>query len=184
MLWKSALVLLPVMAGFFDTPSPSGEPLISDILGIDKSITILTEYSLGLAEIAERLQDSSKYTIVLAPSNTAIMAMERKPWQDADPASKAPLLTAEDKDTRASDNIARFIKSHIVALDSASWKADVKKHNLLGQPLWYATNDNQRSIQPENIEVRNIRKAKNGEIWTINHILQIKASEDQRRPDL
>lgn len=84
----------------FDTPGPIAMPLsspppsdpnaggpgpviLSDVMARDKSINIFAGLVRDVASISQRLDDAAQNSTVLAPLNSAMEKMPRKPWEYA-----------------------------------------------------------------------------------------------------
>ncbi|CAI4218620.1 unnamed protein product [Parascedosporium putredinis] len=152
---------LPLMAPSNDkTNQPAaagqGEVILSDVIGRDKSINIFSGFTRDVACIETRLDDFKVNTTVLAPLNSAIEKLPRKPWEDPRDygAFGADAYEGEDGIDRAQRNLRRFVESHIVP--RSPW----------------AENDKVQAIKPDNIEVVNVASSvSNGEVWIIKGVI-------------
>ena len=63
-------------------PADDTTVLISDVLGRDRSINIFAGFTRDFAPVTQRFEDSSLNTTILAPVNSAIVSLPRKPWED------------------------------------------------------------------------------------------------------
>lgn len=155
----------------FDQPGPSGPPLLSDIIGINKRCTIMSDYALGLAQVATRLQDSSLLTLVLAPLNSAITSMPVKPWKDTGASGREPEISPMKSEDNAAANIAKFVKAHVVTMEDKSVVHGMSIRNMLGQTLHVEERGGRRYIQPGNHGVVSEKEVANGFIWVIDGVI-------------
>ena len=106
----------------------------------------LTTYPGDIKHVSERLDDNSKHTIVLAPLNSAITQLPRKPWED--PKEYESLGTSAYQgsggEDRAYSNLRRFVEAHILPLND--WKEGQKVHSMGGNTLWWETKNGKRVV--------------------------------------
>ena len=93
--------------------------MLSDVMGRDRSINVFGSYARDSAPLAARLDDRARNSTVLAPLNSAIDALPRKPWEDprdyAGPLG-AGVYEGDDGRDRAARNLRRFVDAHVVPL--------------------------------------------------------------------
>lgn len=147
--------------------SPPGAPLLSDIIGL-KQCTIMSDYTLSLKEVAQRLADPSRKTLVLAPLNSAIMALPSKPWVDGTGSGQDPKISPQRNDESASKNIEAFVKHHIVA--QYPLEAGQKAETLAGEPVYVEIRAGEKYVNGK-FKVVSEKKADNGAIWVISGVL-------------
>lgn len=180
-------------------PSPNSPPssskpadqdtvVLSDVLGKDREINIFAGFTRDFAPISERFDDSSLNTTILAPINSAIMGLPRKPWEN--PKEYEELGTnayeGDEGAERARRNLQRFVESHVVPV--SPWKEGEKFETLSGDKIWWETKDgvktvgshrrkrrtfvsNVLQIQPGNIEVNSVAsRVYNGEVWILKGV--------------
>jgi hypothetical protein len=73
---------------------------------------------------------------VLAPRNSAIQALPRKPWENPDDYRKFGEVNAyegQDGQDRAKQNLQRFVEAHLVP--ASPWKAGEEVETLSGEKL-------------------------------------------------
>lgn len=173
-----------------EPPSGSGGGVIlSDVLGTDRSINLFAGFVLcflygttrphahllfrsfvrDIEPASLRIDDPSKNTTVLAPLNSAIERLPRKPWEDPrDYGALGPdAYEGGDGHERAQRNLQRFVEAHLVPV--GIWKEGEKVKTLLGdRDIWWVVKDGQRLIQPGDIEVVSVAKSvANGEVWIL-----------------
>jgi hypothetical protein len=121
------------------TPAPAdGDTIIlSDVLGNDRSINIFAGFTRDFANISQRFEDSSLNTTILAPINSAIMALPRKPWEDPEDYDQlgADAYEGEQGEERAQRNLRRFVENHVVP--ASPWKEGEKTKTLAGGEVWW-----------------------------------------------
>lgn len=143
----------PAMPPSTDSPA-TGNPaspdtvVLSDVLGKDRAINIFAGFTRDFAHISERFDDSSLNTTILAPANSAIMALPRKPWEDPkdyeDFGDKA--YGGDEGAQKARQNLQRFVQAHVVP--ASPWKEGDKVKTLSGDQIWWETRDGARVVSP------------------------------------
>ncbi|KAI8961893.1 hypothetical protein F5Y11DRAFT_324384 [Daldinia sp. FL1419] len=152
---------------------PQGGVLISDVMGRDRSINIFAGFTRDIASISSRLDDSSKNSTVLAPRNSAVENLPRKPWEDPKDydALGANAYEGEDGQDRAHRNLRRFVEAHVVS--ASPWQEGEKVKTLLDgdREIWWEMKEGVRVIQPDGIQVNSIAsRVGNGELWILNGV--------------
>lgn len=170
---------------------PSGEVIISDVIGKDRIINIFAGFTRDIEAISKRLDDNAQNTTVLAPLNSEMQKLPRKPWEDPkdyNALGQNAYDGAEGED-RAHRNIRRFVEAHIVP--ASPWKEGEKIQTLGGSKVWWESKGGKKTvsdvsscglveeltvsanqIQPGNIEVSSIaNKVANGEVWTLKGVI-------------
>merc|ERR1712093_355391 len=151
--------------------SGSDSVILSDVLGNDRSINIFAGFTRDFATISQRFEDSNTNTTILAPINSAIMALPRKPWEDPKDYEGlgADAYEGEQGEERAHRNMRRFVEAHVVP--ASPWKEGVKVKTLEGSEVWWEAKDGVKFIQPGNIEVSSVAsKVYNGEVWILKGV--------------
>ncbi|KAI1475468.1 hypothetical protein K445DRAFT_313961 [Daldinia sp. EC12] len=154
-------------------PPPQGGVLISDVMGRDRSINIFAGFTRDIASISSRLDDSSKNSTVLAPRNSAVEKLPRKPWEDPKDYDSlgANAYEGEDGQDRAHRNLRRFVEAHVVSV--SPWQEGEKIKTLLDgdREIWWEMKDGVTVIQPDGIQVDSIvSRVGNGELWILNGV--------------
>lgn len=118
-----------------------GDVVISDVIGRSRSTNIFAGLTRGVDGVAERFGDSNANTTALAPLNSAITALPRKPWED--PTDYVTMgggaYEGQAGVDRAAINLQRFVEAHIVPV--SPWKEGEKVRTLGGDMLWWAKKD-------------------------------------------
>ena len=149
-----------------------GDLTISDILPKTRQINIFASLTRDIQSVAGRLQSTapSDNTTLLAPLNSAMQKLPRKPWEDA-PGDKSGVSAASNED-KAAKNLQRFVEEHVVP--TSPWKEgkEGKVKSLGGQELWWERQDGKRVIQPHGLEVGGVLgRVGNGEIWAVKGVV-------------
>ncbi|KAK9420485.1 putative Endoplasmic reticulum transmembrane protein [Seiridium unicorne] len=137
-------------------PAPGGV-MLSDVMGKDRSINLFAGFTRDILSISQRLDDSSLNSTILAPLNSAVDNLPRKPWEDARDYETLGTNAYEggDGQERAQGNLRRFAEAHIVP--ASPWQEKEKVKTLLGdRDVWWEIKDGKKVIQPDNIEVDSV----------------------------
>lgn len=157
----------------------TGSVMLSDVMGRDRSINIFAGLTRDTESVSRRLEDSSKNSVVLAPLNSAIEDLPRKPWEDPEQYDLlgANAYEGEEGYERAQRNIRRFVEAHMIPRNP--WPEGEKIKPIGGsREVWWEDRDGtkvvrrmltqqcflgntpvanaQGQIQPDNIEVVSI----------------------------
>ncbi|KAK2758719.1 hypothetical protein FQN54_003409 [Arachnomyces sp. PD_36] len=152
---------------------PVSSPLkVADILDKTREVGIFASLARGIESVSERLNDKSKNTTVLAPLNSALQALPRKPWEnpkDYEEFGQLEAYAGQDGENRAQKNLEKFVEAHV--LPESPW--DNEQTVLGGRKLsWTEGEDGKRFIQPGNIEVDSIAtRVSNGEVWILKGVI-------------
>lgn len=115
--------------------------ILSDVLGNDRSINIFAGFTRDFATISQRFEDSSLNTTILAPINSAIMGLPRKPWED--PKEYGDLgvdaYEGEKGEEKAHRNMRRFVEAHVVPV--SPWGEGVRVKTLAGGEVWWESRE-------------------------------------------
>ncbi|KAA8648480.1 hypothetical protein EYZ11_002029 [Aspergillus tanneri] len=148
-------------------------PIISDVLPKTRGINIFASLTRDFESVESRLSDPARNLTVLAPRNSAIQNLPRKPWENPDDYAQfgeANAYEGEDGQDRARRNLKRFVDAHIVS--SSPWEKGEEVETLGGDKLRWIKEGDKIYIQPGNVEVDSIaEKVSNGEVWILNSII-------------
>jgi len=153
------------------SPADGDTVILSDVMGKDRSINIFAGFVRDFATISGRLEDSSQNTTILAPVNSAITALPRKPWEDPKDYDNlgADAYEGEQGEERAHRNVRRFVEAHVVPV--SPWKEGEKVKTLAGDEIWWESKDGAKIIQPGNVKVSSVAsKVYNGEVWILQGV--------------
>lgn len=149
----------------------AGGPTIADVIPIDRSLTIYSDLVRTSADIQGAFGDAKKRFVVLAPQNSAIVALGRKPWDDRPDDTDSRRFQGQGGEDRAQENIMRFVQAHI--LTAERFDEGDRATNLLGEKLyWKRDADGKKRIYPGGIAVVSERNtAVNGDIWVLDGVI-------------
>jgi hypothetical protein len=131
------------------------------------------------------LSNGGKNTTVLAPLNSAITSLPRKPWESNDDYNKLGADAYEGKsgEDRAHANLRLFVEEHIVP--ESPWVEGTKLNTVAGTQVWWETKNGKKivgivislffridsnavQLQPGDIEVQSVASTvANGELWIL-----------------
>ncbi|KAF5658998.1 fas1 domain-containing protein [Fusarium heterosporum] len=161
---------LPIMSS--DRPSVQPSVALADILGSNRGLTSFSSFARMQPSTDDRLSDLSTNTTVLAPLNSAVDALPRKPWeQPADyDAFGANAYDGDGGQDRARENMRRFVVAHLVP--SSPWDKDEKIKTLGGKEIWWVEKEGRRVVMPDEVEVERVAsQVGNGELWILKGVL-------------
>lgn len=126
-----------------DHQAKSMGPLVADVLPKIKWINIFAGLTRDFEDIASRLNDSSRNVTVLAPRNSAIQGLPRKPWEnpeDYEQFGEAQAYSGSQGEDRARKNLRRFVEAHLIP--TSPWRKDDEVGTLGGGKLkWVKEGD-------------------------------------------
>lgn len=160
-----------------DSTTSSSPIIISDVIGKHRAINIFAGFTRDIDPVSSRLDSSSLNTTVLAPLNSALQSLPRKPWEDAQDYEKMGTEEAyvgEGGEQRARDNLRRFVEGHVVV--ECPWEEGKKVKTMAGgeKEVWWETRkeDGAMVVQPAGVEVEGVAETvRNGEIWILKGTL-------------
>lgn len=152
---------------------------ISDILPTARQINIFASLTRDISSLNSRLEGgiTQSNTTLLAPLNSAMQSLPRKPWEDRpDDSSSVSAQWSEDK---AAKNLRRFVLEH--AVGQSPWREGEKAKTLWAEEngskgeIWWerrgggdSGEDERRVIMPGEIVVdKVVGRVGNGEIWAL-----------------
>ncbi|OBT69940.1 hypothetical protein VE03_00626 [Pseudogymnoascus sp. 23342-1-I1] len=149
-------------------PGGGGTVILTDVLGRDRSINIFAGFTRDIAGINARLSDGQQNTTVLAPINSAITSLPRKPWESNEDYERLGADAYEGKpgEDRAHANLRIFVEEHVVP--ESPWPEGARLRTLGGTEVWWEMKGGKRVVQPGNIEVMSVAsKVANGQVWIL-----------------
>ena len=139
----------PLMAPSSSPPPSMMQPqmqqesvMLSDVMGRDRSMNAFAEFARQSEAVTRRLEDAARNSTVLAPLNSAIDKLERKPWEDPrDYAAfgEEDAYKGGDGQDRAQRNLRRFVEAHVVP--ASPWAEGERRCTLLDgdREVWWET---------------------------------------------
>lgn len=161
------------------SPDRGSDLTISDILPLSRSINIFAQLTRDIASVTARLStmDTSNTTL-LAPLNSAMQDLPRKPWEDR-PGNGGvdgggDVRRAEDNEEKAAENLRRFVEAHVVPV--SPWKRGEaeKVRTLGGDEVWWDEREGKRVVFGKGFEVdvsEVVGTVGNGAIWAIKGVV-------------
>ncbi|KAL2271240.1 hypothetical protein VTJ83DRAFT_611 [Remersonia thermophila] len=147
--------------------------LLSDVMGRDKSISSFASSARDSEPTARLLDDPDKHTIVLAPQNSAVEGLGRKPWEDPRDYDKfgPDAYQGSEGLERARRNIRRFVEAHLIPA-SPPWRQGDKVRPVGGdREVWWEEKDGTKVIQPDGIPIAGVvGDVGNGQVWIIKGV--------------
>lgn len=119
-----------------DVIGGADQPVVSDVLPKTKGINIFAQLTRDFDSISARLNDASHNITVLAPRNSAVQGLPRKPWEDPEDYARFGEVHAyegTEGQERARRNLRRFVEAHIVPV--SPWRAGEEVESLGGEKL-------------------------------------------------
>jgi hypothetical protein len=117
--------------------SGGADVLLSDVLTQCSTVRVFYGLLRDVDDVYDRLSDESQQTMVLAPQDSAMVQLQRKPWEtlnDFETFGQKP-YEGDDGKERADKNLKRFVKEHV--LDTGFMSENTAVKNLNGGSVWY-----------------------------------------------
>ncbi|KAJ4165198.1 hypothetical protein LMH87_006840 [Akanthomyces muscarius] len=147
---------------------------LSDTLGSNRAVTSFASFARQHEATEDRLGSAADRTTVLAPLNSAVEALARKPWENEREMGElgASAYEGGDGKARADANLCRFVEAHLVT--QSPWPAGAKAKTMAGREVWWEEReDGKRVVMPDKIEVDKVAiEVGNGQIWLIKGVLK------------
>ena len=164
-----------IQGGTPDSP-PSGDVILSDVIGNQKIINIFAGFTRDISSVSTRLDTTGLNTTVLAPVNSAISSLPRKPWEDPKDYERigAAAYSGQEGSDRASQNLKRFTEAHVIP--TSPWKEGEKVKSMSGTEMWWKNEDGKAVVYPGEVEVERVTsRVANGEVWMLKGVLNYAA---------
>jgi hypothetical protein len=129
---------------------PAGEIstgiIISDVIGKTQNIAIFSGLTRDIDDVAGRLDNAAQNATVLAPDNSVMRSLQRKPWEDPEDynALGANAYEGSSGEDRARKNLERFVQRHVVP--ESPWEEGTKIKTLAGNEIWWESKDGQKKV--------------------------------------
>lgn len=164
-----------------------GQLTISDILPSQRQINIFAGLTRDIGSLTSRLESSlpDSNTTLLAPLNSAMQNLPRKPWEDR-PDDDSGVSAASNED-KAAENLRRFVLEHVIPISpwkegkenavKTLWSQEEEDDN--GREIWWETrgggdngSEQRKVIMPGEVVVdKVIGRVGNGEIWSLRGVV-------------
>lgn len=130
----------------------SGDLSISDVIGKERVISIFAGFTRDIDNISKRLNAEDQNTTVLAPLNSELQKLPRKPWEDPEDYNElgAKAYEGQGGEDRAQRNLRRFVEAHIVPV--SPWKEGEKVGSIGGRKLWWEEKEGKKMVCLSNPE--------------------------------
>lgn len=128
-------------------PKGTDEVIISDVIGKERSINIFAGFTRDIESISNRLDNNEQNTTVLAPLNSEIQKLPRKPWEDPkdyEVLGEQAYDGASGED-RAQRNLRRFVEAHIIP--ASPLKERDRATTLGGGQVWWEEKDGKKTVR-------------------------------------
>lgn len=137
---------IPGFGGGKDSSADAGDVIISDVIGKDRVINIFAGFTRAINAISKRLNDDTQNTTVLAPLNSEIQKLPRKPWEDPEDYNRLGQSAYEGSagEDRAHENLRRFVEAHIIP--ASPWKEGEKVKSMRGEEVWWEDKEGTRRV--------------------------------------
>ncbi|KAH8173815.1 hypothetical protein LIA77_05234 [Sarocladium implicatum] len=145
---------------------------LNDILGTLRSLTTFSSLTRMQTTTTTLLSDLSTNTTVLAPLNSAIEGLPRKPWESPRDYGErgASAYEGDDGQDRANANLRRFVEAHLVTTNP--WVKGEKVKTVGGREIWWEEKDGKKIVMPDEVEVDRVaNQVANGEVWILKGVL-------------
>ena len=141
-------IALPSSSDKDTSPGGAGDVIISDVIGKERIINIFAGFTRDIDTISRRLDDNTQNTTVLAPLNSEIQRLPRKPWEDPKDykALGENAYDGQDGEDRAHRNLRRFVEAHIIPV--SPWKEGDKVESLGGGKVWWESKEDTKRVRP------------------------------------
>ncbi|KAH7086680.1 hypothetical protein FB567DRAFT_496128 [Paraphoma chrysanthemicola] len=129
---------------------PTGEVstgvIISDVIGKTQNIAIFSGLTRDIDDVAKRLDNAGQNATVLAPDNSVMRGLKRKPWEEPEDYDSfgANAYEGSAGEDRARKNLERFVQRHIVP--ESPWEEGKKVKTLAGNEVWWESKDGQKKV--------------------------------------
>ncbi|KAI4091010.1 MAG: hypothetical protein LQ344_004391 [Seirophora lacunosa] len=118
---------LPGFSSSKDSSADAGDLILSDVIGKDRSINVFAGFTRDIDTISKVVEDKSQNATVLAPLNSELQKLPRKPWEDPEDYEILGQSAYEGSagEDRAHRNLRRFVEAHVVL--ASPWREGEKR---------------------------------------------------------
>jgi len=120
--------------------------IISDVIGKTQNIAIFSGLTRDIDSVSGRLNNASQNATVLAPDNSVMRALKRKPWEDPEDYNNlgSNAYDGSAGEDRARKNLEHFVLAHIIP--QSPWEEGKKIKTLAGNEIWWENKDGQKKV--------------------------------------
>ena len=124
----------------------SGDLSIGDVIGNERVINIFAGFTRDVEVISRRLENNNQNTTVLAPLNSELQKLPRKPWEDPKDYETLGESAYEGAggEGRAQRNLRRFVEAHVIPV--SPWDEGKKVESIGGGKVWWETKDDKKIV--------------------------------------
>ncbi|GAA6014193.1 hypothetical protein JCM10207_006128 [Rhodosporidiobolus poonsookiae] len=154
----------------------NGLPSLADVLTRSRQARIMFDYLRDSAQVSTVLVDPSGSSTVLAPVDSAILALARKPHEGPESFDE-PDIRSNEEERRRAEYLEQWVKAHLVLekvdLEADGW--DGKEYTTMaGSTVRFATSDaDGRKVLPGDVEVVGEEQASNGKVLYLRGTLKV-----------
>ena len=125
----------------------SSDLSIADVIGKERVINIFAGFTRDIDGISKRLTANDQNTTVLAPLNSELQKLPRKPWEDPEDYNElgASAYQGQSGEDRAQRNLRRFVEAHVVPI--SPWKEGEKVESVGGGKVWWEERDGVKVVR-------------------------------------
>uniref|UniRef100_A0A060T3V0 ARAD1A12276p n=1 Tax=Blastobotrys adeninivorans TaxID=409370 RepID=A0A060T3V0_BLAAD len=173
--------------GDYNSEPPAGNSrLLTTKLAVSQEVSIFSSYLREFEGIQARMDDEKQFSVILAPSDTALASLSSKPWEF--PYQPVDSST-ESQDASARMNIKNFVKHHLhygeigsMAILGVEEPESFELSTEAGGTLLVEPNADEsltitaiddRLGGPTTAKVVRALQADNGVIWVLDHSLLV-----------
>lgn len=167
---------LPNTSPSTSAPPPSTDEddttIIADILPSVSAISIFASLTRSCSTTSALLSSTSQNITVLAPSNSILASLPRKPWEEPEDYAHlgANAYTGAEGEGRAQKNLDRFVEAHVVRGDLGVKESRLK--TVQGGEVWVEEKNGKIVVMPDQVEVIRVAEVVgNGEVWVLGGVL-------------
>ncbi|KAI4119039.1 MAG: hypothetical protein LQ345_001010 [Seirophora villosa] len=134
------------LPGFSSSSTDAGDLILSDVIGKDRSINVFAGFTRDIDTISKVVEDKSQNATVLAPLNSELQKLPRKPWEDPEDYEILGQSAYEGSagEDRAHRNLRRFVEAHVVL--ASPWREGEKRKSVGGGELWWEDSEGTRIV--------------------------------------
>ena len=136
-------------------PEMSSDLSISDVIGKERIINIFAGFTRDIESISKRFDAPTQNTTVLAPLNSEIQKLPRKPWENPKDYETlgASAYEGSGGEDRAHQNLRRFVEAHVVPV--SPWEEGTKVESIGGGIVWWETKDDKKIVSGYSVRSTN-----------------------------